>query len=123
LGDAFVAFAACSALALGVVGLESNPTRAIPETMGTTPGRVPTAEHSYYDNQFLAALGGKATSVGPSIVVGMGHRTCSAFAEGASSARIRRVLVQKGLDEAEASRVVLAAVSTYCRDYADRAMG
>jgi hypothetical protein len=53
----------------------------------------------------------------------MGMRACSAFSEGSTAADIRQVLVQKGLDEAEASRVVLAAVSTYCPEYADRAMG
>jgi hypothetical protein len=42
---------------------------------------------------------------------------CTAFAEGASVDEIRTVLVQKGLPPSNASRVVLAAVSTFCPDY------
>jgi hypothetical protein len=53
----------------------------------------------------------------------MGHRVCTAFVEGSSAADIRRILVQKGLQEAEASRVVLAAVTTFCPDHMDKAMG
>jgi hypothetical protein len=123
LGNAFVAIVASSALALGVVALKASPMPAIPGPTGATPSSIAIAEHSYYDNQFLTALGGEVTSVNRSIAIGMGHRTCSAFTEGVSAADIRGVLVQKGLAPEEASRVVLAAVSTFCPDHKDKAMG
>jgi hypothetical protein len=80
-------------------------------------------ERPYYDEQFMAALGANVNSVSQPVALGMGHRVCTAFAEGSSSADIRRILVQKGLGEAEASRVVLAAVAIFCPDHKDKVMG
>jgi hypothetical protein len=83
----------------------------------------PIATPSSHATAFIAALGGRVRSVGTPVVEGMGDRTCAAFAEGASAADIRGILVQKGLHDAEASRVLLAAVSTLCPEFGHHAMG
>jgi hypothetical protein len=109
---------ACSALTFGVVGLESDRER-------TSSSAVPTpttTARPYYDHLFLLALGGDSHTVTPDAALGMGRRACSALAEGSSAADIRRVLGQKGLPAEEASRVVMAAVSTLCPDYRQRAL-
>jgi hypothetical protein len=111
-GNALVAVAACSALAFGVVAVNSAPDPAAPESVTAT-----STERPYYDEHFMAALGANVNSVSRPVALGMGHRACTAFGEGASAAEIRRILVQKGLTEAQASRVILAAVSTFCPDY------
>jgi hypothetical protein len=118
-GNALVAVAACAALAFGVVAVNSAPDPMAPDTTNTTA----KTGAPYYDGQFMAALGANVKSVGRSVALGMGHRVCTAFVEGSSAADIRRILVQKGLQEAEASRVILAAVATFCPDHKDKVMG
>jgi hypothetical protein len=119
LGNALVAVAACSAIAFGVVAVNSAPEPTAPYTASATAASEP----SYYEGHFITALGGRVNSVTRVVLLGMGHRVCTAFVEGSSAADIRRILVQKGLQEAEASRVVLAAVTTFCPDHMDKAMG
>jgi hypothetical protein len=119
VGNAFVALVACAAVGLGLVALKSTPEMAVPEVAKSAPAD----ERTYYEDQFMTALGGHVRSVSRAIALGMGHRACIAFTEGTSAADIRGVLVQKGLAPEEASRVVLAAVSTFCPDHKDKAMG
>jgi hypothetical protein len=72
------------------------------------------------DADFLAALGGQVTSVSPGVAEGMGRRVCSALDEGTPIDNVRRVLVQKGVTPAEASRITLAAVTMYCAENHDK---
>jgi len=75
------------------------------------------------DSVFLSAIAGRVTSVGTAAAQGMGQRVCSAFAEGTKVLDIRNVLIQKGLEPAEASMIIMAAVSSYCPEWGDKAMG
>jgi hypothetical protein len=87
----------------------------------TTPSTSVTAGGpDQRDADFLDALGGQVTSVSPYSAQLMGHRVCSALDEGASAADVRAILVQKGLTDAEASRVMLAAVAMYCNENHDK---
>ena len=75
------------------------------------------------ERRFMAAVGSGVPDVPREVALSMAQRTCSAFSEGATASDIRDILARKGLTPAQASRVVLAAVSTYCPEFRDRAMG
>jgi hypothetical protein len=112
-GNALVAAVGLAVLGLGIVTVNSGPDPAPPDVVKATTADL----RPYKDDQFLTALGDYVQVVTPAVALGMGHRVCTAFAEGASVDEIRTVLVQKGLPPSNASRVVLAAVSTFCPDY------
>lgn len=113
LGNSFVVVVGLAVLGLGILTVNSGPDSAPPDVVKATNADL----RPYRDNQFLTALGDYTQVVTPAVALGMGHRVCTAFAEGASVDEIRQVLVQKGLPPSNASRVVLAAVSTFCPDY------
>jgi hypothetical protein len=75
------------------------------------------------DQRFITAVGGTISGLSRDGIQSLGRRACGAFSEGSSAKDIRTILVGKGLTDAQANRVVLAAASTYCPEYGDKAMG
>jgi hypothetical protein len=73
------------------------------------------------EDAFIAALGGSLGTHSRSETASMGERACGAFGEGYSPADIRDILVRKGLTQAQASRVILAAVVSYCPEFKQKA--
>ena len=75
------------------------------------------------DQPFLEDLGTARGGLSIDVVVTMAERVCGAFSEGSTAADIRGILARRGLTTAEAARLLLAAVSNYCPEFRDRAMG
>jgi hypothetical protein len=84
----------------------------------TSTAPVGADKAQFFDREFARALGGRVQSVTLSVAEGMGQRACSAFAEGASAVNVRRVLMQKGVSDNEASLIVLASRVAYCPEHA-----
>ena len=119
LGSAAAVVILAAVLTVNRIGGEVAVAPSPSSSSATAFAPAPTTR----DADFLKALGGQVTSVSAPVAEGMGHRVCSALAEGTSVAEIRGVLVQKGLTPAEATRVILAAVTMYCVENQDLVMG
>ena len=94
----------------------SQPSASLPASA------VSAAAPAIRDEDFAKALGGQVTSVSPAVAQGMGRRVCSALDDGIPADDVRSVLAQKGVTPAEASRIVLAAVTMYCAENKAKAM-
>jgi hypothetical protein len=90
----------------------SNTSASMP-----IPGVTAPRSQEQRDDQFITALGSPGAGQSRELLLEVGTRACSAFGEGASAAEIRQILRQKGLDDALASRVVLAATVVYCPEF------
>lgn len=123
----FLAGAVCAITLSGCgssTDASTGPSSAA-ETFGAPDASAASASMSSAEKEqrFMAAVGSGVPDVPREVALSMAQRTCSAFSEGATASDIRDILVRKGLTPAQASRVVLAAVSTYCQEFRDRAMG
>ena len=107
-----------SVLAIGVATNEGDPAPSSPSSPQAAPSAAAGPDQRNAD--FLAALGGQVTSVSPYAAQLMGERVCTALDDDTPIPEVRKVLMQKGLTEAEASRVILAAVTMYCDENHDK---
>jgi hypothetical protein len=69
------------------------------------------------DEKFITVLGVAGASITKEQALSSGRRACGALGEGQSPADIRSLLVQKGLSDAQASRLMLAAAKVYCPEF------
>lgn len=110
----FVSGAAIVALGAGLVGCSSGSS--------SSPSIAPSATATLSviaaeDEQFITVLGVAGASITKEQALSSGRRACGALAEGQKPADIRSLLVQKGLTEAQASRLMLAAAKVYCPEF------
>jgi hypothetical protein len=116
LDDTLVAVVSCALLGttMWMISSPSPDAGTAPEGSSVTAAVPGPDQTQFFDREFTRALGGRVLSVTVSAAEGMGRRACLAFAEGASASDVRRVLVQKGVSDSEASVIVLASRVAYC---------
>ena len=68
----------------------------------------------------MADTGSSLTGMNREMVMMLGLRACGALSEGSTAVKVRGVLTAKGLTPAQASRVMLSAVSALCPEYKDK---
>jgi len=109
---------ACGAV-LVVSGCGTAPASQ-PDTSTAAPSAssaAPLLTSQEKQQRFVEAIGAQGGNASRDALLSMGERTCSAFGEGASAADIRGILMVKGLSQAQASRVILAAAMTLCPEF------
>jgi hypothetical protein len=105
------------ALVLGLAACSATSNASAPSSSASAATSGEPAAQVALDTEYMTAVGGALAGQSKTAVIALGLRTCGAFSEGSTATDIRNILEQKGLDEAQASRVILAAAAIYCPEF------